>query len=287
MQWLRLLIAIFCSQCMKVLPFHLYMSRTGQSVEALKEDLIWKSVQVQHANRSFQILQGKNLDKFIDDSINVNEAYDPFGVVTWPSSEVAASILSMTHTKSTSNCFQDRIVLDLGCGTGLSTLMALSLGASVIAMDNNPITLGLIEAAVDKNFGKQGRNRLETREFNVFSDNILPPCDYMILSDMLYSTALATRCAERAYEAISNDARVLITDPERSTCKYFVDKLNELKGSARLSSYDIRGTSTEIEDKISFTRFNTSQFGINGASRRQAGIKVNFLWLSKASKALD
>lgn len=174
----------------------------------------------------FQVKEEKT-DTFINIAIE-DESIEPFGIVPWNASFVAVDILNSQYYKNINNKLDKNlgIVIDLACGVGLSSIAALALGAKhVHAVDLNPDSLHLVKKAAQL----QGyEDRLTTQEFDIEKyDNILPKCDLLILSDILYYPSLAKAAAVHCARAIKQGSRVLITDPGRSTQTDFIYALKD------------------------------------------------------------
>ncbi|CAE7217343.1 luxQ [Symbiodinium natans] len=122
-------------------------------------------------------------------------------------------------------------VLELGCGNGLCSLVAASLGASVLASDYRQLPLDLLRAAADA-CGARVSERLQTTVLD-FADPMpsalavstrhraekvsptaepLPDHDLLIAADVGYSKALAWRLGERCRESLQRGRRVLVCE---------------------------------------------------------------------------
>jgi predicted nicotinamide N-methyase len=102
---------------------------------------------------------------------------DPFGLVTWPGSVVAAKQLMNNQ-----DVVQNKRVVVLGAGAGIEALAAARLGArSVLATDNHPAALKLLEYGA-----KYSRydNMIKTEYFDISSTVSLPVCDLIIVADV-------------------------------------------------------------------------------------------------------
>ena len=142
----------------------------------------------------------------------IGKVLDPFGLVSWPGSVVAAQELKLHRDRVKSKC-----VLILGAGVGIEAQAAALLGAaSVLATDIHPVTLQLLEyGAQQAGLG----SLISTALFDIVSDEPLPACDLMIVADVLYNEKLAAQVARRCLEAQSSalvpPPAILITDSQR------------------------------------------------------------------------
>lgn len=144
---------------------------------------------------------------------------EPFGIVTWESSYTAADIMDLEYSS-----LQGKTICDLGCGTGLTSLLCLSMGAEVHALDFNELSLSLLNKSLELYLTENNTSndkltddlKLNLRNFDMTSALLLPRCDLLIISDVTYYDSLAEIVSKRIYEAIKNfNCRVLITDPGR------------------------------------------------------------------------
>ncbi|NJD11171.1 MAG: hypothetical protein FIB01_12315 [Gemmatimonadetes bacterium] len=128
---------------------------------------------------------------------------DPYAGILWPTSIALARAIVPELTTGMR-------VEDAGAGTGLLSLAAARRGASVLALDHDPVVLQLLAAAA----ARQALH-VETRVFDLTAARILPACDLMVFSDLLYQRDFALVVAGRAVEALRQGAQVMVGDPGR------------------------------------------------------------------------
>jgi len=157
--------------------------------------------------------------KSLDFAANI---LDPFGLVTWPGSVIAAQELQpYTHQ------IQNSTVLILGAGPGVEALSVAMLGAKrVIATDIHPTTLQLLDYGA-KQAGLD--ERIQTRVFDLFSEVDLPKCDIVIVADVMYDAYLGKQVGHRMKEVLrwATPPKILITDSQRFAGTDFLPDLNE------------------------------------------------------------
>lgn len=172
----------------------------------------------------------------IDESERSARVGDPFGVVMWPGSILAAKeLMKLHHSPPLKSPIVNSTVLVLGAGTGVEAQTAALLGAKrVIATDINPLTLKLLEygANDDQRIG----DTFEGRFFDIFSDLPLPAADVIIAADVLYNPELAKQVGRRLHEAIvrsfdagASPTKVIITDSQRFHGTDFLEEVFELR----------------------------------------------------------
>ncbi|CAJ1949807.1 unnamed protein product [Cylindrotheca closterium] len=172
---------------------------------------------------------------------------DPFGIVSWPGSLVAARELSF----SKDTAVKDRNVLILGAGVGLEAQAAALSGARhVLATDIHPTTLRQLQLGVEQEDAIDDKSIVETRILDLFAheDQPLPDCDLLVVADVLYNENLASQVVRRIVEAYKRNPKilVLVTDSQRFVLT-FDTQLNELME-------DIRGPLCSwTEEQMTFT----------------------------------
>ena len=143
---------------------------------------------------------------------------DPFGLVSWPGSVLAARELY----KHAETAVANRNVVILGAGVGLETQAAAMLGPKrVVATDIHPTTLRQLELGVSRNEQIQTNGIVETQILDLFRTKkeqpVPSPCDLLVVADVLYSEQLASQVCRRCAEALEANPqiRILITDSQR------------------------------------------------------------------------
>jgi predicted nicotinamide N-methyase len=144
-------------------------------------------------------------------SKSATQLLDPFGLVCWPGSVVAAQ-----EMKEHVDYFQNKRVLILGAGVGVEAQAAALIGraAQVIATDIHPTTLRLLHYGAEQ---AGLSSTIKTRILDLDSIEPLPTCDVMVIADLLYNENLALKVAKRVVEArqCSPPVKVLISDSQR------------------------------------------------------------------------
>lgn len=204
-----------------------------------------------YLNRSFNIYEAKDVDKAVNDAINQNQP-EPFGLFTWNSSYTAAYVMDIINHRSP-GYFQGKIVCDLGCGTGLTTVVALAVGAQVISLDNNEKSLRLTELNSKESIPDAN---LRTSLYDISCGSGLPSSDILIMSDILYYESLALKCAELAAKAVSDGSQVLVTDPGRYTNQLFLERLQKQVESDQILSFSVTNETQYLHQTKKFQNLN-------------------------------
>lgn len=141
----------------------------------------------------------------------------------WPSARLAASTIQKHLNPSWTVC-------EFGCGPGLPSLTAAKLGAKrVIATDLDEFALKLVEKAA----AQQELDNIETRRFDLTAtEDILPPADLYLLSDVFESGSVARGAAHLTDKAIANGARVWVfAQTDRAQREEYLQELCKLRES--------------------------------------------------------
>eukprot|EP00466_Bigelowiella_natans_P008599 jgi/Bigna1/136763/aug1.35_g11471 len=158
---------------------------------------------------------------------------DPYGAVLWPAALVASRRLlqlieSLKNDGAHGSKKEAISVLELGSGTGLSTLAAALKGSPVLATDFQPVTLDILNKAVSLNAIKRNLNAslVETALFD-FSDmtKALPEGDIVVAADVLYYKETAEALAARCVEASRRGSWVIVADKDRPARPTFLSEL--------------------------------------------------------------
>ncbi|KAM8893446.1 uncharacterized protein mettl21ca [Spinachia spinachia] len=131
---------------------------------------------------------GRDVYHYAGHDILIRESIDSFGAVMWPAALALCSFLDNNRSKVN---MQEKEVLELGAGTGLVTIVASLLGASVTATDL-PGVLGNLQANVMRN--TRGRCRYSPRvaalSWGQDLESTYPASvyryDYVLAADVVY-----------------------------------------------------------------------------------------------------
>lgn len=138
----------------------------------------------------------------------------------WPASRLAATTVKRHMDTSW-------VICELGCGPGLPSLTAAKLGASrVIATDLDAFALELVEEAA----AAQKLENIETRQFDLTDiDELLPPADLYVLSDVFESGNVAMGAAHFTVQALSSGARVWVfAQTDRVQREVYLEELRKI-----------------------------------------------------------
>jgi predicted nicotinamide N-methyase len=138
----------------------------------------------------------------VDGNQKITTMLDPFGLVVWPGSVIAAQEMLLQR-----QYIENKRILILGAGVGVEAQAAAQLGASyVLATDIHPTTIQLLRYGAQQS----GYDHIiETAILDITAhDQKLPSnFDVIIIADVLYNDNLASHVAKRCVEVMSlNDS---------------------------------------------------------------------------------
>ena len=128
----------------------------------------------------------------------------PYGLALWPSS------IALAHEIATRPMKGMRI-LELGAGTGLSGVVAASLGAHVVQTDKDDVALSLSTTNAKRNGVTTMEHRLA--DWTAWTDT--DSYDFIFGADVLYGTAVHSHLEAIFERNLAPGGRVLISDPFR------------------------------------------------------------------------
>ena len=145
--------------------------------------------------------------------IGVLEAHGTYATRLWHSSVVMARWLA-----SHADAFDGTTVLECGAGTGLCALTLAAMSTAwVLASDVDETGLALLSRSAEA----QSLARLRTCKLDICDASPLPPADWLVASDVLYTPQLADALARRCLEIVARGGRAIVADPGRPTRRRF------------------------------------------------------------------
>ena len=170
----------------------------------------------------------RDLDEAIDiicNSMTEEEKLDPFAEdlcpyfgILWESSEGLSIYLN-----DNPQLIIKKKVLELGCGLGLPSLVASSLGGDVLATDFHPTVEEYFLRNCRHSNLKVDYKRLNWRE-NLSS---IGQFDVVIGSDVLYESKHPKEVAEGLLKFVLPGGLLILSDPGRAYLQQFINTMNE------------------------------------------------------------
>ncbi len=169
------------------------------------------SVELDLAGKTWHISKSGNLEDLWNEMTGEDpddQDHIPYWTEVWPASKVLAS-----HMASRAALLSGRTCLDIGCGLGVTAMLAGSLGARVVAMDLELPALGFVrENASINNVPPFGLVRMDWRHFG-FKAGVF---DFIWAADILYEARFSKPLADLLRYCVRDGGRIWIADPERN-----------------------------------------------------------------------
>jgi predicted nicotinamide N-methyase len=168
----------------------------------------------------------RSLDEAIDmvcEVLTDEEQKDPFAEdlcpyfgVLWPAAEALSQYLS-DHPQVVKN----KLVLELGCGLGLPSLVATHLGGNVLASDYHP--------DVEEYYLRNARHSSLTSKYTRLNwrddKQDIGTFDLVMGSDVLYENKNAIDVAKGLTRFMKPGGKILLSDPGRNYLQPFLEAM--------------------------------------------------------------
>lgn len=214
----------------------------GDLIESMidRSNILWKKTTLPGNGPTVQYAEAQNGDEIMEYCIDHNLP-EAFGIVSWESS---INILPFVRNKveelarNAKSSGRPVVVCDVGCGTGLLGVAALTFGADrVISLDYNLFSLCFAKRTYQRNLPLLQVERPDLNSgsmsfvpFDLTGAESLPSADLYLYSDVLYTEDLARVVANRVRESILKQELsaiyCIVADPKRSTAKAFFEELS-------------------------------------------------------------
>ena len=182
----------------------------------------------------------RNRQEFYDpegvaDKLGISSAMWPIFGVVWPSSLVLAHYISEYHTRS-------KRILEIGCGTAITSLLLNKNNADITATDHHPETGKFLIRNTNLNEDKPiSFVRADWSEQN----DELGLFDLIIGSDLLYEDVHINLVANFINEHAKQNCKVVLVDPGRGRANKFTKRMKSLG----YISYHFKPTDTQYLDE--------------------------------------
>jgi predicted nicotinamide N-methyase len=155
-------------------------------------------------------------DRIGQDDLDQDERL-PYWVELWPASLALGQWLGEHRER-----LAGRRVLDLGCGLGLTALVAASLGGRVLGLDYEPAALRFAKA-------NAGENAVAGADFACMDWRVpalrAGAADLVIAGDVMYEKRFAAPVADFLDHALARDGLAWVAEPNRSVYGHFRELL--------------------------------------------------------------
>jgi predicted nicotinamide N-methyase len=161
-------------------------------------------------------------DALIDEEEFARDERLPYWADLWPSAvALARSLAEYTSEEHLAG----RRVIELGCGVGLPTVIALARGASVVATDHYQAALDFARYNALVNLGREPRTRL--LDWHAASTEGIGSFDLILAADVLYERRNVPALAALMPALLAPGGEVLLADPRRRNTPTFLERMRE------------------------------------------------------------
>ena len=198
-----------------------------------------------------------SIDEALDDLVRLGEhgvdaaeilALTPYFGTLWPSGRGLARWLAR-RTGCVPGCLSGQVVVELGCGLALPSLVAARLGARVIATDRHPDVPGLLAANAARAEVAIEYRALDWRRADelVALREQCGPFDLVLGSDLLYEAELATTLGPALARLCGPRTRVLLVDPGRP---HLQEAADVIEASGFAYSLEIAAVPASLDEAV-------------------------------------
>lgn len=167
---------------------------------------------------AFFIVHPRNAEELIDEAAFNRDERLPYWADVWPSSIALATTVHKLDGHG-------QTLLELGCGSGLVTAVALKCGFDVTASDYYDDALSFAKLNGLKNAGREPHTMiLDWRHL----PTVIPAFDVVAASDVLYERGHGPVVARAIATTMKEGGRALVADPGRVGSPAFFDALRDV-----------------------------------------------------------
>jgi predicted nicotinamide N-methyase len=173
---------------------------------------------VEVGGRRYRITHPVSADDLIDEDDFDRDERLPYWAELWPSALALARHLSACDLAGSR-------AIELGCGVGLPTILALARGASVLATDHYEAALDFTIHNARANLDLEpGVSVLDWREPGIEG---IGTFDLVLAADVLYERKNAAALAGLVPKLLAPGGEAIIADPRRDEAPVFLEKMEE------------------------------------------------------------
>ncbi|MGI8539967.1 MAG: class I SAM-dependent methyltransferase [Rubrobacteraceae bacterium] len=155
----------------------------------------------------------------------------------WPSAiALARHISGMT--------FSGKRTIEIGCGVGLPSVVALERGAESVATDHYPGALDFASYNAEANAGKSLKTALLDWRNPEFDG--LGKFDFILAADVLYERVNARYLANLIPELLAPEGEILLADPRRPGAELFTEEMEGRGFRASKTSVMVEQSGREV-----------------------------------------
>ncbi len=171
---------------------------------------------VEVGEETYRILHPTSADALIDEKDFEGDERLPYWAELWPSAIALARHLSREDLSG-------RRAIELGCGVGLPSVVALARGAHVLATDHYGAALDFTVHNARSNLGREPGTAL----LDWHAPERLGTFDLVLAADVLYERRSALALADLVPGLLAPGGDAILADPRRKDAPLFLDLVAE------------------------------------------------------------
>ncbi len=184
--------------------------------------------------RTYHVAHPKAADTLIDEEDFARDERLPYWAELWPSAVALARLVAKEDLAG-------RRVVELGCGVGLPSIVALSCGAEVLATDYYAEALDFAHYNAWLNLGREMQTHL--LDWHEPETRGLEECfDVVLAADVLYESRNVLSLATLIPILLAPEGEVLLADPRRKDTLAFLQRMRS--GGFRVATEEGVGPSS-------------------------------------------
>jgi predicted nicotinamide N-methyase len=171
---------------------------------------------VEIGSRTYRIIHPVSADDLIDEEDFDRDERLPYWAELWPSAVALARHLCNRGLRR-------KRAIELGCGVGLPTILALAQGAEVLATDHYEAALDFTAHNARANLGLEPEvSLLDWREPDMES---IGAFDLVLAADVLYERKNAAALADLVPQLLVPGGEAIFADPRRDEAPVFLEAM--------------------------------------------------------------
>ncbi len=166
--------------------------------------------------RTYRIVHPASVDDLLGEEDFEHDEWLPYWAELWPSAVALGRSLAREDLAGLR-------VVELGCGVGLPTVVALDRGAQVLATDRSEAALDFVAHNAREELGRQPGTAL----LDWFSPELdgLGPFDLVFAADVLYERRNVPALADLVPKLLAPGGEALFADPRRPPAPSFLESM--------------------------------------------------------------
>ena len=175
---------------------------------------------VEVGDRTYRMAHPAAADALIDEEEFAQDERLPYWADLWPSSvALARHVFEGEHIAG-------RRAVELGCGVGLPSVIALARGADILATDHYEAALDFTRYNALVNLGRELRTRI--LDWHTPRTQALGYFDLVLVADVLYERRNVPALAALIPTLLTPGGEVLLADPGRKNAPVFLKVMRDM-----------------------------------------------------------